>query len=64
HPILHCDDTTARIYGKTSAQLSTKGRPIQHNDIWIASIALQYNLIVLTQDKGFDYIDNLKRKTW
>jgi tRNA(fMet)-specific endonuclease VapC len=64
YKVLYCDDTTARLFGLTSAQLSTKGRPIQHNDIWIAAIALQYNLIVLTRDKGFDYIDNLKRKTW
>lgn len=64
HPVLMCDNTTARIYGTVSAGLSLKGRPIQHNDIWIAALALQYDLTVLTQDKGFEYIDTLKRKTW
>jgi tRNA(fMet)-specific endonuclease VapC len=64
YSILYCDDTTARLYGKISAQLKTKGRPIQHNDMWIASLALQYDLILLTQDSDFDHIDTLKRKTW
>lgn len=64
YTVLDCNYETARVYGEISAQLSKKGRPIQHNDIWIAALALQYDLTVLTQDKGFEYIDTLKRKTW
>ncbi|MDZ4672349.1 MAG: type II toxin-antitoxin system VapC family toxin [Phototrophicales bacterium] len=64
YTILYCDDKTARLYGEISAQLSTKGRPIQHNDMWIASLALQYDLILLTQDNDFNHVDTLKRKTW
>ena len=64
YTVLDCNHETARLYGEISAQLSKKGRLIQQNDIWIAALALQYDLTVLTQDKGFEYIDTLKRKTW
>lgn len=64
YTVLDCNYETARLYGEISAGLSKKGRPIQQNDIWIAALALQYDLTVLTQDKGFEYIDTLKRKTW
>jgi tRNA(fMet)-specific endonuclease VapC len=41
-----------------------KGRPIPENDLWIAAIALEHDLIVATRDAHFGEIDNLKVEMW
>lgn len=64
YPILQCDQQTAREYGRIAQKLRVKGRPIRHNDMWIAAIALQHNLTVLTQDAHFNYIDGLTVQPW
>src|SRR4051812_48338178 len=40
--VLSCDAATAHFYGLIKQALRLKGHPIPENDIWIASIALQY----------------------
>jgi tRNA(fMet)-specific endonuclease VapC len=62
--ILPCDEETASIYSDIRSQLKKIGRPIPDNDIWIAAIALQYNLPVITRDKHFDVVPNLQLVTW
>ena len=62
--IINIDSNTAKFYGETVAALYIKGNPIPTNDIWIAAIALQHNLILVTQDKHFKQIDNLTMKSW
>lgn len=57
--ILNCDQHTGKIYGEAKTGLKSIGRPIPENDIWIASIALQYKLILLTQDSHFSYVPGL-----
>ena len=44
--------------------LRIKGRPLPENDIWIAAIALQNDLVLVTRDIHFDEIDNLKVVQW
>ena len=46
--VLVCSITTARCYGKIKNALLKKGRPIPENDIWIAAIAKQYELTLVT----------------
>jgi len=58
--ILNVDDETAAIYGAIIADLYKLGKPIPTNDVWIAAIAIQYNLTLLTADRHFEEIDNLK----
>ena len=58
--ILNVDDETAAIYGAIIADLYKLGKPIPTNDVWIAAIAIQYNLTLLTADRYFEEIDNLK----
>ena len=58
--ILGCDVNTANEYGLVKNQLRAKGQLIPENDIWIAAIALQYNLILVTSDKHFERINGLK----
>ena len=45
---------------KEIADLYKLGEPIPTNDVWIAAIAIQYNLTILTADRHFEEIDNLK----
>ena len=58
--ILNVDGETAAIYGAIIADLYKLGKPIPTNDVWIAAIAIQYNLTLLTADRHFEEIDNLK----
>lgn len=59
---LPCDFETARIYGRTKAELRAKGRPIPDNDIWIAAPAIQYSLTLVTRDKHFNFVDGLSKQ--
>lgn len=58
--VLNCDKETAGFYGKIKNGLRKKGRPIPENDIWIAAIAFQYNLTLITRDEHFKEIEDLK----
>ena len=62
--VLSCDPTTALHYGRIKTGLRAKGRPIPENDIWIAAIALQYGLTVVSRDSHFREIDNLPIQEW
>jgi len=62
--VLTCDMDTAKKYGIIKSVLRMKGRPIPENDIWIAAITLQHNLILATRDPHFDEIENLNVEFW
>ncbi len=57
--VLSSDAITAKEYGNLKSDLRKKGKPIPENDIWIAAIAVQYGLRLITKDSHFKYIDNL-----
>lgn len=58
--VVNIDEATPDIFAKVYAQLRNKGRAISQNDLWIASLALQYQLPLLTLDKGFAGIKQLE----
>ncbi len=62
--VLRCDIVTARHYGQIKNGLRAKGRPIPENDIWIASIAEQYQLTLVSRDEHFKHIDDLAVVSW
>jgi tRNA(fMet)-specific endonuclease VapC len=62
--VLGCDTDTARYYGEVKNALRLKGIPIPENDIWIAAVALQHELALVTRDVHFDGIKNLKSVIW
>lgn len=62
--VLWCDTATAQHYGINKNQLRTKGKSIPENDIWIAAIAKQYQLTLVTRDNHFQYVDGLTREQW
>ena len=49
------------VRGKKSAQ---KGRPIPENDIWIAALALQHTLVLVSRDAHFREVENLELEVW
>ncbi|NJL11802.1 MAG: type II toxin-antitoxin system VapC family toxin [Microscillaceae bacterium] len=62
--ILTCNAQTAYVYGKIKAALKKKSTKIPENDIWIASLALENDLILVSRDKHFEHIDTLKLEKW
>ena len=57
--ILNPDTETAELYGRIKSALMGKGKPIPENDIWIAAIAIKYDLPLFTDDKHFKEIDGI-----
>ncbi len=62
--VLVCDATTAGHYGQIKAALRAKGRPIPENDIWIAAVASQHGLTVVSRDVHFTEIAGLSLEAW
>ena len=62
--VLDVDSITAVYYGELVAALYKKGKPLPINDVWIAASALQHDLTLVTRDKHFNEISNLKIKSW
>lgn len=62
--VLSPDEYTSRLYGQIKAGLKSNGTPIPENDIWIAAIAIQYDLILVSRDRHFNHIKNLSLEAW
>jgi tRNA(fMet)-specific endonuclease VapC len=54
----------ASLYGKIKNQLRIKGTPIPENDIWIAALADQHQLILVTRDKYFNSVETISIEAW
>jgi tRNA(fMet)-specific endonuclease VapC len=50
---------TADRFGRLSAALRKKGRPIPTNDIWIAANAMEAGAELISSDPHFSHIDGL-----
>jgi tRNA(fMet)-specific endonuclease VapC len=53
---IYPDRETTRVFAHLFAQMRAAGTPIPTNDLWIASLAVQHNLAVLTRNRHFDRI--------
>jgi predicted nucleic acid-binding protein len=62
--VLAVTDETATAYAALRVALKRSGRPIPANDAWIAALALQHRLPVLSRDQHFDVVSDLERKSW
>jgi tRNA(fMet)-specific endonuclease VapC len=51
-------------YGQIKAELESKGRPIPDNDMWIAAIARQHNLTLVTRDAHFLQVADISKLSW
>ena len=57
--VLLPDETTANHYAQVYVHLRKRGTPIPTNDLWIAALVLQHNLILCTSDDHFQQIPQL-----
>jgi tRNA(fMet)-specific endonuclease VapC len=62
--VVVCDRNTAARYGILKNQLRTAGTPIPENDLWIAAIAMQHGLPILSRDGHFDNVREVPRTGW
>jgi tRNA(fMet)-specific endonuclease VapC len=62
--VMGCDTDIARRYGEVKNALRLRGRPIPENDIWIAAVALQHGLTLVTRDEHFNKVDGLAVEVW
>jgi len=51
--VLFADHETTEVYARLFQQLRHAGTPIPTNDLWIASLAVQHQLMLLSRDKHF-----------
>jgi tRNA(fMet)-specific endonuclease VapC len=59
-----CDLGTAVNYGQVKAELESKGRRIPDNDMWIAAVARQHNLTLVTRDAHFQQVVGIPILSW
>ena len=62
--ILRIDEATAYEYAEIRGELKRAGRPIPGNDVWIAALARQHAMPVISRDEHFDCVPRLKRIWW
>ncbi|MCB0844884.1 MAG: type II toxin-antitoxin system VapC family toxin [Bacteroidetes bacterium] len=62
--ILSCTEETATFYGQIKAHLKENGTPIPDNDVWIAAIAQENNLTLVSRDQHFQHIENFPLVKW
>lgn len=55
---------TAFYYGQVREELRAKGKPIPENDIWIAAVALEHKLVLVTDDSHFNNVSKLQVESW
>ena len=57
--VLAPDEQTTHYYAQLHRQLRDNGRPIPTNDLWIAALAVQHDLVLCTSDRHFRQIPQL-----
>jgi len=62
--VLSCNANTALWYGLVKNDLRLKGRPIPENDVWIAALARQHDLTVVSRDGHFAEVPDLEIVAW
>lgn len=62
--VLYPDRATADTYAAIRHDLRSRGRPIPENDLWIAALARQHSLEIVSQDPHFDLLEGVRRLGW
>jgi tRNA(fMet)-specific endonuclease VapC len=57
--ILFPSRETAEHYARLFVQLKRAGTPVPDNDLWIAAVALEHDLMLITRDRHFGRIPQL-----
>jgi tRNA(fMet)-specific endonuclease VapC len=59
--VLAPDEQTTFFYADVYAFLRKKGKPIPTNDLWIAALVIQHQLVLFDRDSDFDNLPQLGR---
>jgi predicted nucleic acid-binding protein len=59
--VLSPDEQTTFFYADVYAYLRRKGKPVPTNDLWIAALVLQHNLVLFDRDAHFDNLPQIAR---
>lgn len=59
--VLFPSGETVENYARIFVQLKRAGTPIPDNDLWIAALALEHNLLLITRDQHFERLPQLMR---
>ena len=62
--VLTVDRETAAHYAAICTALKRSGTPIPSNDLWIAALAVQHGLPVVSRDGHFDVVRGVRRVGW
>jgi len=52
---------TAEHYARIFVQLRRAGTPVPDNDLWIAALVLEHDLVLITRDRHFERIPQVIR---
>jgi predicted nucleic acid-binding protein len=55
------DAATTHYYAGIYVELRRAGTPIPTNDMWIAALALQHDLVLFSRDRHFDRVPRIPR---
>jgi predicted nucleic acid-binding protein len=59
--VLYPDEQTTHHYANVFAQLRRQGTPVPTNDLWIAALVVQHDLVLFTQDAHFAKVPQIAR---
>ena len=59
--LLFADEDTTHHYARLFQQLRRQGTPIPTNDLWIAALVVQHDLVLYARDQHFDRLGQLAR---
>ena len=55
------DEDTTHHYARLFKQLRAQGTPIPTNDIWVAALVLQHDLMLYSRDEHFERLPQIPR---
>lgn len=59
--VLLPDEQTTHVYANVFVQLREAGTPIPTNDLWIAALVIQHDLVLFSRDHHFDVLPQIAR---
>ena len=59
--VLYADEQTTHHYGRLFLQLRQQATPIPTNDLWIAALVIQHDLVLFSRDQHFEVLPQIAR---
>ncbi len=59
--VLFPDEQTTHHYARLFLQLRQRGTPIPTNDLWVAALVTQHDLVLCARDQHFDQLPQIPR---